>query len=704
LGARPAGSTRAIPFPPEGGRPPGGLPPAGSGTPRRAAVLAAAFAFTAALILGAAPIPPAAAAAGDIALQIDGRRVETDVPPIIVDGRTLVPVRVISENLGATVDWDAGSRTVIIVSPAKRILLPVDRPYATVNGEPVTLDVPARVVSGRTLVPIRFVSETLDAVVDWVPEERLVKVFSAPPAGPGVSVQALTLEKAEGVARFALITSGPVDYRAVSLDRQGGYPDRILVDISGASLHLPDELSMGHAFVQRVRAFTQDTGGQDLVRVVFDLEEPVRYSAWATWDPVTPVPPGDVLEGLTGGRPAVIVEVQYKLLGVDYAPGSEKLVIHLNGPVEFQPWEASNPWRLVLDLQRTTLASSCGPGTVEIGEAGVARARYAQFQVDPDTTRVVLDAVAGAVPYSVIRDGDDVVVYFGAATTITGLGYEAAPFGGRLLLEADRPLRAAVEHLSNPTRLRVTVAGARLTPTLAGGGEMALGDDLVASVAYAEDYAAGTVALTLTLNSPAGTGRAVTTDAGLTLNILRSCLAGKIIVIDPGHGPGDPGAIGPNGVYEEGLAYDISVRLASLLREAGAEVHLTRTATQNPGKYERPALANALGADACVSVHLNANTRSSICGTETYYWKTHPASRRLAEVVLARLVDRLGRPNRGARYHEFVATRDPLMPSCLVECLYMSNPEDLELIMDPQVRQAMAEAIFDGLWEFFSEG
>jgi len=207
LEARPTGSATTTVIRPGGGSPPGPcrhtvgrFPRCAVGRfaryavgrfARRAAGPSAALVAILAVALIFASVPPsfpAAAAAGDIALEIGGVSVETDVPPIIVDGRTLVPVRVVSENLGASVDWDAATQTVIIVAPTKRIILPVGRPIATVNGETIILDVPARIVSGRTMVPIRFVSEALDAAVDWVPEERLVTVFLPQPSASTAAV------------------------------------------------------------------------------------------------------------------------------------------------------------------------------------------------------------------------------------------------------------------------------------------------------------------------------------------------------------------------------------------------------------------------------------------------------------------------------------------------------------------------------------
>jgi len=120
-------------------------------------------------------------------LLFDGATLETDVPPQIVNGRTLVPMRAIFEAFGATVDWDADTRTAIATSHDTTIVLTLGSQIALVNGAEVELDVPAQAIEGRTMVPVRFVSETLDADVDWIPETQTVVIVTA--TGSSAEVQ-----------------------------------------------------------------------------------------------------------------------------------------------------------------------------------------------------------------------------------------------------------------------------------------------------------------------------------------------------------------------------------------------------------------------------------------------------------------------------------------------------------------------------------
>lgn len=102
-----------------------------------------------------------------VSLVVNGKGVATDVPPLRENGRMLVPIRMIAESTGATVQYDAAAKQVTLGEKGKHVLLIVGSRIAYVNGERFTLDVPPKIVNKRTVVPIRFVSEALGYRVHW---------------------------------------------------------------------------------------------------------------------------------------------------------------------------------------------------------------------------------------------------------------------------------------------------------------------------------------------------------------------------------------------------------------------------------------------------------------------------------------------------------------------------------------------------------
>ena len=106
--------------------------------------------------------------AGVFTVDIDGIELKSDVPPRVENGTTLVPMRVIFEALNATVDYHHENKTINAYRDTTNILLTLNSATAFVNGVPKTLAVPAKAVNGRTLVPLRFVSEALGETVNYV--------------------------------------------------------------------------------------------------------------------------------------------------------------------------------------------------------------------------------------------------------------------------------------------------------------------------------------------------------------------------------------------------------------------------------------------------------------------------------------------------------------------------------------------------------
>ncbi len=122
-------------------------------------------------------VPAASFAAADITVEVNGTQLTMDQPPIIQNSRTLVPLRVIFEALGASVDWDSVTKTVFADWGNNSLTLQIgEKSMKLGDGTTVALDVPATIINSRTLVPLRAVSEAMGASVDWDGTARKVTV------------------------------------------------------------------------------------------------------------------------------------------------------------------------------------------------------------------------------------------------------------------------------------------------------------------------------------------------------------------------------------------------------------------------------------------------------------------------------------------------------------------------------------------------
>ena len=140
--------------------------------------------LAASLLIGATSV-----SADEISVELDGNPIEFDVKPEIIDGRTMVPLRKIFEEIGALVKWDNDTQTVSARKNKKTITLSIDSADLHIDkgdtdeeGNPiyetVTLEVPAQIVSGRTLVPARAISESFGLNVDWDEDNQKVIISS----------------------------------------------------------------------------------------------------------------------------------------------------------------------------------------------------------------------------------------------------------------------------------------------------------------------------------------------------------------------------------------------------------------------------------------------------------------------------------------------------------------------------------------------
>ena len=115
-------------------------------------------------------------AANDVKVFVGGNEVVFDQPPVIQDGRTLVPLRAIFEALGASVGWDGETSSVIASKDDKVIIMQIGHENLYKNNEKIKLDVPPVIINSRTLVPVRAIAESFNLTVGWDDATRTVTV------------------------------------------------------------------------------------------------------------------------------------------------------------------------------------------------------------------------------------------------------------------------------------------------------------------------------------------------------------------------------------------------------------------------------------------------------------------------------------------------------------------------------------------------
>ena len=175
------------------------------------------------------------------------------------------------------------------------------------------------------------------------------------------------------------------------------------------------------------------------------------------------------------------------------------------------------------------------------------------------------------------------------------------------------------------------------------------------------------------------------------------------VIIDPGHGGPDSGAVGINGLKETDVVLDVSKMVTKLLLEKGVIVKMTRDKEVNLDLYPRVTFANKTNSDVFVSIHANASVgkKRYINGIETYYysgWKGRLLAEKIQEEILKVSP---GSPDRGVRKGRYFVIKKTNMPAVLVEIGFVTGRLDARRLEKKIHRRRVAFAIAKGILEYF---
>ena len=190
------------------------------------------------------------------------------------------------------------------------------------------------------------------------------------------------------------------------------------------------------------------------------------------------------------------------------------------------------------------------------------------------------------------------------------------------------------------------------------------------------------------------------------------------IIVDAGHGQPDGGAVSENGVAEEALNLAIAIKLQEELESNGYDVLMTRMTKNNMADSDkqdtlkqmkssdlsnRVKIANESNADFMISIHMNKYTSSNSWGWQTFYSKNYEHGKRLADLIQSSISNNIERENkRVALSIEGIKIVDKTnIPVVIVECGFLSNPEDLSFLQTEEYQDKIVQGIFEGVNKFY---
>jgi N-acetylmuramoyl-L-alanine amidase len=402
----------------------------------------------------------------------------------------------------------------------------------------------------------------------------------------------------------------------------------------------------------------------------------------------------------------VIQEISWRPFG---------LVIKASAPLNPEIFTLDAPYRFVVDLPAAEFAEPGMARTITPGSGPVSQVRLAQK--GSGAVRIVVDCPS-PTGLQLIQLGDRstlVVALAGqrhselAAILQKRNGYEG---GGQEIetvwaretaTELKVHLRAAGkltysldEH--QPGRLKLKVPAGHLSSLLPKPGRH------LAAIAAKT----GTDGWTMEVGLKDGMyqlSESLTPDkTGLTLTWTqvrpRQFADRPLVIIDPGHGGSDPGAVGPGGITEKSVCLELAHALQRALWKKRYNAVLTRSADTDLLLAPRLAMIDKLNAELFISLHANSHTGPESFGTETYFRNAH--SQDFAAVVQEQITALMNRPNRGVKQERLYVIRHAKVPSILVETGFISNPIEEKLLGAPAFQAEAAAAISAGVERYLA--
>ncbi len=620
----------------------------------------------------------------------------TDVPAFILNGRTLVPIRFIVDTLDADVDWNQEDRQAVIYKDGKEIILTIDSSEAIVDGKKVQLPdgVPAKLVSYKGNARTVVPFRFISEQLG-MEIEWISDTYTAVIDYPHRTITDVEYTTYNGIPAIAVKADGKINYNSMYLPAvKLGMTDQLVVDIPNTDLGSRNYLS-DEVNKNGILGYRASLYETSPREVVRVTVELEMHSRHNThYDKET-----DTL----------YLTFNNKIENISFERDSEAVVIETEETPIFNVIDLGD--RVAVDIFDSVL-NVRGDEGIDIHNDVVEQVRYSQYDSDyPEydkVTRVVFDLQPG-ISFSenmyIDAINNDIIAYT-TTDPMNQLKYEYPTLVSSVLtLELDRESRSNITN--DEVNKIMTIKVDKDQISLLDDVKLDYYDSIIKYIEIDGDSERGSYILTIKYDSETTaqviTGNTTSREVAVQFTGKESTITNPVygnvlIVLDPGHGGKDSGAY-YGGVAEKNLNLDTSLKLKDLLEEAGFKVAMTRSDDSYPGLYERASLANALQADLFLSVHHNAlPSNTSVQGVLTVYDGNSASKTQFAKTIQREMAKGLPAPDKGLQNRpKIVVTREANMPSALAELGFMTNDYERSLLVQDYYRQQCAQALFNGI-------
>ena len=630
-------------------------------------------------------------AAKEVKIEIDGKEmVPKDMPAVIIDGRTMLPMRQIAQELGCEVNWNEAAKQIYVMRGSDIIVFTVDSKTGYENGKEFTMDVPATIVNDRTMLPVRALADALHLNIKWNDPNRIVSIQSgdtvvkdepkAPESGQttaGTLTGIQTPSAKDTDQTFTIQADGPMGrYEKTFVDDQ-----KIVLDFYGAKSSLPGEITKTNSdIVTGIRTATHENNGDSFTRVVFDLSGKKDYEVTQSADK----------KNITISFGKTTVD---KISAVH---SQNKDIITIGGTGSFGASVAmtADPQKIIV-----TIPNCQSNLNDKINTADLQYVLDGKVDTSKGNTVELVLAVEDLVQYSYREENQNLILEI-YPTTLKNMRYDK---------------NANVLYLDK--KEKIDTGSVKFEDHyLDGYFDVTLPGDYESDYGYGTYDVKGTVVENIEVSTKGGNttfrfkqnriSAYEVTDEGDSYAIRMKNpkeVYDKVLLLDAGHGGKDPGTSG-NGMQEKNLNLTIAQKIAQKLQGSGIKVYMTRDSDVYPENSTRAKTANDI-ADLMVSIHMNSGPETAN-GTETLY-QVHAndngarlTSKQLAEILQGKVVSATGNTNRGAKlWTDVLILNRTTVPAVIVEVIFITNTGDALKISNPAYQDQVAQAIADGIQE-----
>ncbi len=606
-----------------------------------------------------------------------------------------IPIRLIGEGLGYKINWNSTSKATTIVKEGFSVSIIPGKITANVNNQDVKLDGIPYLSDGKLYVPLSMISKNLGYITGYDKSNNSITINSKTDTKPEqpstpeprpdlTNIINIDYDDNGGFSQINITADKPIasfnNFIAIK-------PDRLVIDIPKALLsNEVGTTEIGKEGIDRVR-----TGilGPELVRIVVDTNSQKSYKIIQSEDKRT-------------------ISILYANIidPVTYSKEGDLDVITIKGSttIDASHMQIENPDRIVLDVNRAVFNNPLQ----EISASSELLKSVRIGQYEAGTARVVLDVVPNTY-YNVKTAGNIAKIYI-SNYPFEFVGYNTYYNTGVVNLSPGKEVNynITVDSVTNSVNVVIPqdlkLARKRID----------INDNLIKYIDIDTEYQNGSKVTTAAIKMQDSIESEIISPASAKLIKIRfkrkiTSLNQLTIVIDPGHGGKDPGAVASDGTREKDLNLDVALRLEKHLKALGFNTIMTRTNDTYVELGGRTDIANNNYADFFMSIHFNAFNKTSK-GIETLYYPNSInedytiSNKKIADIFHTEILNALNRTSRGinARPNLYVLNKTK-MPAILAELGFITNPEELALAKTEDYREKASRALAVSILKYYRD-